>query len=80
LHVVAAAAAPRDTKLAPADREQLARQYAGRAVEWLRQAVAKGFKGPADVGRLQSDHDLDPLRDRDDFRALLAGLDKEPPK
>jgi hypothetical protein len=72
----AAAAARKDTKLAPAEREGLARQYASRAVELLREAVDRGYKGPAEVARLKTDADLDALRERDDFKGLLAGLEK----
>ena len=51
---------------------------AGRAVELLRQAVAKGFNNVALVKQLQG---LSFLRDRDDFEKLLADLEKaNPPK
>jgi serine/threonine-protein kinase len=71
----ASTTAQRDKKLADPDRERLARQYAERAVELLREAAAKGFKGPANVGRLNEDPDLDPLRERDDFKKLVADLE-----
>ncbi len=45
---------------------------AGRAMAWLRQAVAAGYK---DAAHLREDGDLDALRGRDDFRKLLAGLE-----
>jgi serine/threonine-protein kinase len=44
---------------------------ADRAVDWLRKAIAAGFK---DAARLRKDADLDALRDRDDFKKLLAEL------
>jgi tetratricopeptide (TPR) repeat protein len=44
---------------------------ADRAMNWLAQAVAAGF---TDVARLDQDKDLDPLRDREDFKKLLADL------
>jgi tetratricopeptide (TPR) repeat protein len=44
---------------------------ADRAMAWLRQAVASGYR---DLARLKQDKDLDGLRDREDFRSLLAGL------
>ncbi len=47
---------------------------AGRAVELLRQAVAKGFRNLALVKQLQVLHSLG---DRDDFKKLLADLEKE---
>jgi serine/threonine-protein kinase len=49
---------------------------AARAVELLRQAVAKGYK---DVARLKKDSDLDSLRPRDDFRQLLEALAAKQP-
>jgi tetratricopeptide (TPR) repeat protein len=47
--------------------------YAARAVELLRQAVAKGWK---DAAQMRKDTDLDPLRTREDFRQLLASLER----
>jgi hypothetical protein len=49
---------------------KLAEQYASRAVDLLRQAVAKGYK---DVGP-----DLDVLRSRDNFKKLMAELEESP--
>jgi hypothetical protein len=46
--------------------------YADRAMDLLRQAVARGFK---DVAHMHKDKDLDPLRQRDDFQKLLADLE-----
>jgi tetratricopeptide (TPR) repeat protein len=48
-----------------------AEAYAGRAVEFLRQAVGKG---PVDVGHLLADDDLAPLRRRGDYAAFLWDL------
>ena len=42
-----------------------------KAVESLRAAVANGFR---DSVTLQTEPDLDPLRARNDFRALVAGI------
>jgi tetratricopeptide (TPR) repeat protein len=47
-------------------------KQADLAMEWLRQAVAAGYRDSAQIGR---DTDLDPLRDREDFKKLLAGLE-----
>ena len=52
----------------PDKREEFAR----RTVELLRKAVRMGFK---DVSQFRNDTNLDPLRDRDDFKMLLADLD-----
>jgi eukaryotic-like serine/threonine-protein kinase len=46
-------------------------RYASRAIELLRRATGDG---PVDFDALQSNADLDPLRDRPDFQALLDEL------
>ena len=46
-------------------------EYADRAMTLLRQAVRAGFR---DTASLRQDTALDPLRDRDDFKALLAQM------
>jgi serine/threonine-protein kinase len=51
-----------------ADKKQ---EYADRAMALLRRAVQAGLKEAAHLAR---DTDLDPLRDRDDFKKLLADL------
>jgi serine/threonine protein kinase len=53
-------------------RPRLADQYATRAVELLRQAVAKGYKNAA---HMKQDKDLDALRGRQDFTELVAKLE-----
>jgi hypothetical protein len=45
-------------------------------MELLQRAVAKGFR---DVGQVRRDDDLNALRDRDDFRKLLAEFGKKSP-
>ena len=45
---------------------------AAKAVDLLKQAVAKGYK---DVAQLKKDSDLDGLRQRDDFKKLLEELE-----
>ena len=45
---------------------------ADRAMVWLKQAVAAGFK---DINLMKTDKDLDALRDREDFKKLLAELE-----
>jgi serine/threonine-protein kinase len=44
---------------------------AERAMQWLHRAVARGYRN---VALMQRDHDLDPLRSRDDFRLLMMDL------
>jgi tetratricopeptide (TPR) repeat protein len=65
--------AEKDAKLPEARRQELAKSYGDRAVQALRQALAKGYK---DAANMKKDTDLDPLRGRDDFRKLLAELEK----
>jgi tetratricopeptide (TPR) repeat protein len=53
-------------------------RYADTAVKMMQQAVKAGYK---DAAHLKADADLAPLRDRDDFRTLVADLEaKFPPK
>jgi tetratricopeptide (TPR) repeat protein len=58
-----------------ADKKQ---QYGDRAMELLHKAVKAGFEN---ASYMKKDTDLGPLRDRDDFEKLLAGLEaKSRPK
>jgi tetratricopeptide (TPR) repeat protein len=47
-------------------------EYADRAMYLLHKAVQSGFK---DAAHMKKDTDLDPLRDREDFKKLLAELE-----
>ncbi len=51
-----------------AERLAAARPCADEAMIALRKAVANGYR---DAGRLRKDEAFDPLRGREDFRALL---------
>jgi eukaryotic-like serine/threonine-protein kinase len=64
--------AEKDAQLAETERKELAQSYADRAMEMLRQAVARGYK---DAAHMKKDTDLDPLRAREDFKKLLADLE-----
>jgi tetratricopeptide (TPR) repeat protein len=66
------AAAERDVQLSPAERSRLKARYADRAMEFLQRAVAEGWQNPQ---ALKKDHDMKPLRAREDFRKLLADLE-----
>jgi serine/threonine protein kinase len=70
----AAGAADHDTKLSSTDRARLKARYADQAMEYLRQAVAKGWHNP---DQAKNDSDLDPLRARKDFQKLLAELEEK---
>ena len=50
---------------------RLAQADADQAMVWLTKAVAAGYKNHE---HMEQDTDLDPLRGRADFQALLAGL------
>jgi serine/threonine-protein kinase len=67
--------AEKDTTLSEEERKTLAQQYAGQAVEALREAVRRGY---FDFRYIKDDHSLDVLRSRDDFQQLLAGLRNKP--
>src|SRR5262249_30800344 len=65
----------KDTRLDDAKRKELATDYADRAMTLLKQAVAHGYK---DAAQMRRDPDLRPLRTREDFRKLLAALERKP--
>jgi tetratricopeptide (TPR) repeat protein len=62
----------RHQKLDDQQRKESAQFYSDAAMKLLRDAVSKGYK---DVAHLKKDTDLDPLRQRDDFRKLVAKLE-----
>ncbi|MFL5240606.1 MAG: protein kinase domain-containing protein [Gemmataceae bacterium] len=66
-----AAAVYKSAKNPGADAARLAAEQADQAMAWLQKAIGAGFK---DKTKLQEDKDLDALRDRDDFKRLLADL------
>ena len=74
VHALASTHARQDTKLVPAEREQRAEEYARRAVELVRRAVAKGFN---DLAHIKKDRDLDSLRSREDFQKLVGDVEKQ---
>jgi tetratricopeptide (TPR) repeat protein len=54
-----------------ADAARLAKEDADKAMAWLARAVAAGFK---DGVSMEKDSDFDSLRQREDFKRLLTGL------
>ena len=52
-----------------ADQESQRRRYADEAMRTLQRAIAAGF---GDVGKLRMNRDLDPLRERDDFKEIVS--------
>ena len=69
----------RDEELAEVDRATLVDKYAVRAMELLTEARTAGyFKEAKNIAHAKdTDTDLDPLRDRDDFKQLLKGLEED---
>jgi hypothetical protein len=59
-------------KLDAKQREAAAQLYSDAAMKALREAVSKGYK---DVRNMKTDTDLNPLRQREDFRKLVAELE-----
>jgi hypothetical protein len=55
-----------------AEAAQQAAAETDRAMEWLKGAVAAGYK---DVANITKDNDVDALRGREDFRALLKDME-----
>jgi hypothetical protein len=62
-----------DAALPEAQRAELARSYADRAMTTLRLAVEHGYK---DAARLKTDPYFASVRSRPDFQEVLAGLEK----
>ena len=60
-----------------ADAAKLAKDDADRAMEWLHKAVQAGYK---DAAHMKKDTDLDPLRERADFKKLVAELEAKAEK
>jgi tetratricopeptide (TPR) repeat protein len=70
-----AAAARLDATLFPDQRTKVAEPYAVRAMKLLRTAIERGYRN---VAHMQTDADLEPLRNRDDFKEMLAELSRQP--
>ena len=64
----------KDDNNEPAKRQAAMQFYGGQAMAMLRDAIAKGFK---DVAHMKKDTDLHPLRQREDFKKLVAELEKK---
>jgi serine/threonine protein kinase len=56
------------------DADRLAKDDADQAMAWLTKAVAAGW---TDTAHMKNDTDLDSLRDREDFRKLVAQLQEK---
>jgi tetratricopeptide (TPR) repeat protein len=60
-------------KLDAKQRTETAQFYGDAAMKLLRDAVSKGYRG---VAHMKTDTALDPLRRRDDFKKLMAELER----
>jgi serine/threonine-protein kinase len=79
VYAQAADSTHRAAGLTPADRRVLVERQAARAVELLQHCQALGFfQQPGKADGLKRDPDLHPLRDRADFRKLLAEVQGDP--
>jgi tetratricopeptide (TPR) repeat protein len=79
VYSVAAGAVLKDGQTPSAERDALAGQYAGTAVQLLRKARQAGwFNDPTRVSLLMEDEDFAPLRGQAAFRKFLAELEKAP--
>ena len=58
-------------------RAGIAKDDADRAMQWLHKAVQAGYK---DAAHMKKDPDLDPLRERADFKKLVAELEAKAEK
>jgi len=70
-------AVQRDAKLPEAERSKLAERYASHAVDCLKRARDAGYFGYDSAARIESlrkDKDLDVLRKREDFQALMLSF------
>jgi hypothetical protein len=74
LYSLCSAAAGSDVKLSPAERSKQRDQYADQSIEYLRQAVAKGFR---DLPTINNDTDLDAVRGHPDFKKSVAEAEKK---
>jgi hypothetical protein len=61
-------------KLEGKRRKEAAKLYGEAAMKLLREAVRKGWK---DAMHMKKDTDLDPLREREDFKRLVAELERK---
>jgi WD40 repeat protein/serine/threonine protein kinase/tetratricopeptide (TPR) repeat protein len=66
--------AQKDSKLPEAKRKELAKLYAEQSVTYLKQAIDKGW---TNVTWMEQDKDFDSIRDRDDYKQLVAELHKK---
>jgi tetratricopeptide (TPR) repeat protein len=64
----------KDDKLSKEERPSAVLFYGDAAMKVLKDAIGKGYK---DAAHMKKDTDLDPLRQREDFKKLIAELEVE---
>jgi serine/threonine protein kinase len=72
-----AAGAGMDAQLDEAKRKELVQSYSDRSLARLQEAVARGFK---DAARIKQDPAFQPIREREEFKKLLAELEEKSKK
>jgi thiol-disulfide isomerase/thioredoxin len=72
----AARVVDKDKDLSPKEKQELAGSYGAQAVKLLGKSIVEGYR---ERDHMDRDADLDPLRPRKDFQALLADFDKRFP-
>ena len=72
VRALCASAIREDPETSASDAARLAREQADLAMAWLHKAVAVGFR---DIKLIEGDRDLDALREREDFKKLIAELE-----
>jgi hypothetical protein len=77
VYCLCAAAVPKNASLSLAEKDRLAGQYLDRAMILLRKvkATTGHFNSAQGVNDLRTDRDLDPLRQRVDFRQFVAQVE-----
>ncbi len=64
----------KNKQVSEAERAKSVQFYADQAMAMLREAVANGYK---DVAQMKQNAKLAPLREREDFKQLIAGLESK---
>jgi tetratricopeptide (TPR) repeat protein len=72
IRALCASAIAEDPKTPSAEAARLAGEQADLAMAWLHKAAAAGYR---DAGHIKRDRDVDALREREDFKKLIAELE-----
>jgi tetratricopeptide (TPR) repeat protein len=81
LYAVASSAAASDASLSPEERTRKSEEYALRSIDLLRDGHAAGyFKDRLRANYLNIERDLNVLRQRQDFKAIVEAINQSPPE